>query len=122
MLNGSCHCQKVKFELLIKPSQLTECNCSICYRIGAIWAHADESEVKITCLDDDLLVYSWGDKSIKFFTCNTCGCTTHWKSVDAEQSTRMAVNTRMADRASSVDFKVRHFDGCGLTHKLQITP
>ena len=111
MLNGSCHCQKVKFELLIKPSQLTECNCSICYRIGAIWAHADESEILISCDENDFINYSWGDKSIKFFSCKTCGCTTHWKNVDLQESARMAVNTRMVDQASINDIKVRHFDG-----------
>ena len=111
VFKGSCHCEKVKFELLVTPNHLTECNCSICYRIGAIWAHAAESEILISCVENDLTNYSWGDKSIKFFTCKTCGCTTHWKSVDTEQSARMAVNARMVDRANTKGIKVRQFDG-----------
>ena len=111
MLNGSCHCGKIKFELIKTPEHLIECNCSICYRIGAIWAHADESEISIISDESDLINYSWGDKGIKFCSCKQCGCTTHWIPVDTEQSTRMAVNTRMVDRAETSDIQVRHFDG-----------
>ena len=111
MFKGSCHCQKVKFELNITPAHLTECNCSICYRIGAIWAHADESEINISCDESDLINYSWGDKLIIFCSCKYCGCTTHWKSMDSQESTRMAVNTRMVDSAVTKEIKVRHFDG-----------
>lgn len=111
MFKGSCHCEKVKFELLVRPVHLTECNCSICYRIGAIWAHADESEINILCDENDLINYSWGDEGIKFCSCKQCGCTTHWKPVDTEHSTRMAVNTRMVDSAEIKNIKVRHFDG-----------
>ena len=37
----------VAFELAKTPGWLTTCNCSICRRIGAMWAHADASEVKL---------------------------------------------------------------------------
>lgn len=111
MFKGSCHCKKIKFELNLAPAHLTECNCSICHRIGAIWAHADKSDIKIICDENDLINYLWGDKSIKFCSCKQCGCITHWKSVDAEQSTRMAVNTRMVGRSEIKNIKVRHFDG-----------
>ena len=111
MLNGSCHCGAVKFELLIQPTHLTECNCSICHRIGAIWAHADDTEINIICDETDLINYVWGDKSIKFCSCKTCGCTTHWKSLGAQQPTRLVVNMRMVDRAEILEIGIRHFDG-----------
>ena len=111
MLKGSCHCGKVNFDLLIKPTHFTECNCSICYRIGAIWAHADESEINIICNDEDLIDYIWGDKMLAFCSCKFCGCTTHWKDLGAQQSTRMAVNMRMVHKAELQNIPIRRFDG-----------
>ena len=47
MIRGSCHCDAVTFELLQRPKWLTDCNCSICRRIGALWAHADIEKNRI---------------------------------------------------------------------------
>ena len=111
MLKGSCHCGKVNFELLIQPLALTECNCSICHRIGAIWAYADYSEIKITCDEKDLINYVWGDKMMAFCTCKNCGCTTHWKNLDIDNYSRMAVNVRMIGSQDIEDIPIRQFDG-----------
>lgn len=110
MITGTCHCGNVKFELSVQPRHLTDCNCSICRKLATLWAHADKSDIKIICKDDALLEYSWGDKSIAFCTCAKCGCTTHWKSLDSD-STRMAVNVRMAEPDSLLGIQIRHFDG-----------
>lgn len=35
MIQGSCCCQAVKFELLAKPSLMGTCHCSRCRKVGA---------------------------------------------------------------------------------------
>lgn len=111
MKTGSCHCGAVSFQLNINPEWLTECNCSICRRIGGLWAHAETRDVRINCDENATISYVWGDKSIAFKSCSRCGCTTHWENLQAEQSARMAVNMRMADPAEIAGIPVRHFDG-----------
>ena len=57
------------------------------------------------------LGYSWGDKSLAFHTCRTCGCTTHWEPLDPSPQSRMAVNCRMSDPAAIAGLRIRNFDG-----------
>ena len=111
MISGSCHCGAVEFELDRTPEWLTDCNCSICRRIGALWAHADVSEIKLTRESGATSGYSWGDRTLAIHTCGTCGCTTHWESLQPDQSTRMAVNCRLSDPGDIAPLRIRHFDG-----------
>ena len=111
MIHGSCHCGAVTFELLAQPKWLTECNCSICRRIGALWAHADINKIKVSYTEAATIGYCQGDKTLVVRSCKTCGCTTHWENLKDPQDGHMAVNCRMADPKVIADLKVRHFDG-----------
>lgn len=44
MIEGSCHCGNVKFTVTERPKWLTSCNCSICRRHAALWAHLDPEQ------------------------------------------------------------------------------
>ena len=111
MINGACHCGAVAFELRTTPEWLTVCNCSICRRLGGLWAHADVRDITIVCDGDATSRYIWGDKTIAFHSCKTCGCTTHWENLRPEESTRMAVNLRLADPEEIAGIRVRRLDG-----------
>ncbi|MCG6964260.1 MAG: GFA family protein [Acidobacteria bacterium] len=111
MINGSCHCGAVTFSLDVEPAWLTECNCSICRRIGGLWAYGTAAEIHVTRPDDGTIAYVWGDKSLAFHACKVCGCTTHWESLDRSPNARMAVNLRMANPADIAHIPVRCFDG-----------
>lgn len=111
MISGTCHCGAVSFQLATTPQWLTRCNCSICRRLGALWAHAEISEITIVCEDEATLRYSWGDHSLAFHTCRTCGCTTHWENLEPDKTSHMAVNCLMADPDEIATFRIRHFDG-----------
>lgn len=111
MIRGSCHCGAVTFELAETPAWLTACNCSICRRIGSVWAHAEMGRIALTAAADATLAYAWGDKSLAFHTCRNCGCTTHWEPMEPAPQSQMAVNCRMADPADIAGIRIRHFDG-----------
>ena len=111
MINGSCHCGAVKFELAVTPEWLTVCNCSICRRLGALWAHAEATDIRIICEDGATTGYAQGDKTLAIHTCKTCGCTTHWEGLPPDTSSRMAVNCAMSDPDEIATLRVRHFDG-----------
>lgn len=111
MISGTCHCGAVTSTPADTPEWLTECNCSVCRKLGPLWAHAEASDVTLTRSEDATVGYAWGDRTLEFHTCRTCGCTTHWESLDPEVSTRMAVNCRLADPQTVARLRVRHIDG-----------
>ena len=55
--------------------------------------------------------YTWGDKSIEFYHCKSCGCLTHYESVDKSEGSRIAVNARMMGPEDIRDIRLRTFDG-----------
>ncbi|MCH8863405.1 MAG: GFA family protein [Proteobacteria bacterium] len=111
MIRGSCHCGSVTFELSEPPEWLTICNCSLCRRVGALWAHVDTACATVTHDEDATFTYVQGEKRVALHTCKTCGCTTHWTSLMAEAETRVGINCRLAEPDDIAALRVRHFDG-----------
>lgn len=111
MIKGSCHCGAITFSVPQEPEWLTECNCSICSRIGAKWAHFELDKVEISGPPDGTIAYIQGDRMLAMHTCRQCGCTPYWLGLNRDESKRMAVNFRMCDPAEIADIRVRHFDG-----------
>lgn len=111
MIRGACHCGAVRFELADEPQSLTRCNCSYCRRTGALWAYADKSRITLSFEPGATLRYIWGDRTLAFHSCGTCGCTTHWESLGPQKNSRMAVNCAMSDPEAIKNLRIRHFDG-----------
>src|SRR5262245_65259433 len=80
MLTISCHCGAIRLEFARRPRKLTQCNCSICRRYGAIWAYYRRKSVQVACRRSALAVYSWGHKGRQFYRCKNCGSVTHYRS------------------------------------------
>ena len=111
MLNGKCHCGAVEISYDGAPKALVRCNCSICRRLNALWGHGPEGTITVKGAKDATRPYTWGDKTLEFHSCTTCGCTTHWRSRGTENPRNMAMNMALADPADIADLRVRHFDG-----------
>ena len=47
MLEGSCHCGAVRLTLPSPPEVATDCNCSLCRRIGGPWVYYEFGTVRI---------------------------------------------------------------------------
>jgi len=110
MMEAACHCGAVRLSAP-EPTQVTECNCSICRRIGARWAYYSPSEVKMP-QPGTTQPYVWGDRMLAFHRCKSCGCVTHWQSLDGARD-RMAVNARNMDGLDWERMRIRQFDGAG---------
>lgn len=91
MLEGTCHCGAVRFTIPAAPETVTDCNCSICRRLGVLWAYYSPTQVTLTGETD---TYQWGDRALFFHRCKACGVTTHWSPTDPKLD-RMAVNARL---------------------------
>jgi len=111
MLTATCHCGAVRIEVPRKPRRLTNCNCSICRRYGALWAYYPGQEVRVVGAPGATTEYCWGDKSLKFVRCSTCGCITHWERVRPTQSSRVGVNARNFEPDSLGPVRIRRLEG-----------
>lgn len=113
MFTGQCHCGNVRFSAQHQPQSLTECNCSLCFRYGSIWAYFTVSEVAVAFRDQPTVAYRWGDRLIDFHHCPYCGCLTHYTGTQPEagDGDRVALNARMCDRSVTENIRIRHFDG-----------
>ena len=114
MYTASCHCGAVTLEMQRKPRKMTQCNCSLCKRYGALWAYFQRKTIRIQAQPNALDVYSWGDQRFEFFRCSICGCVTHYertrKRTDA--SDMGAINLRNIDDPDIVaNVPIRLLDG-----------
>ncbi len=107
-ITGSCHCGAVTIEIDRAPADVTSCNCTICHRLGVLWAYYRPAEVRI---HGSTSTYRRGDKTIDFHHCATCGCTTHWAPIEGRDLDRMGINARLLEPDVLGAARVRRLDG-----------
>jgi hypothetical protein len=110
MIEATCHCGAVRLQAASAPETVTDCNCSICRRLGALWAYYDRAQVAVTASQSDLGGYAWGERKLTFHHCRSCGCTTHWTPID-KAAPRMGINARLFEPQVLAAAKVRRLDG-----------
>jgi hypothetical protein len=106
---GSCHCGRVTFELDAEIRRVTECNCSICRRRGALWHGATEASLRILNGEPELTLYQFGTKTAKHYFCRHCGVTPFIRP--RLDPSRWAVNVRCLDGVDPKALPVAAFDG-----------
>jgi hypothetical protein len=111
MLTATCHCGAVRVEVPRRPRKLTNCNCSICRRYGTLWAYYKASDVRVIGAVGATSTYAWGDKSLRFVRCSTCGCITHWEPTHPKKDGKMGVNARNFEPGSLGSVRIRLLDG-----------
>ena len=74
LLQGSCHCGTVKFEVRTAVVPATRCNCSLCRRKGALMTPTFAAgELKILSGEDSLTLYRFNTRTAKHYFCKHCG-------------------------------------------------
>lgn len=111
MLCATCHCGVVRIEVPRRPRTLTNCNCSICRRIGALWAYYKVGTVRVTGHPEHTAQYIWGDKTLRVVRCRHCGCVTHWEPLAPKPGSMHGVNMRNFDPADVGPVRIRYLDG-----------
>lgn len=111
LLEGSCHCGAVRLVIARPPTHLIKCNCSICIRLGALWAHYTSAMVNVEGHPQNTSAYIWGQGTLKTIRCRTCGCATHWEALKPEAGAEVGVNMNNFDPQLTRNTPVRNFDG-----------
>ena len=112
MIEGRCHCGKVRIELDFAPKEVKQCNCSICRRTGTLWAYYSPKQVRIS-ETEPTDTYVWGDRDLTLHRCSGCGCVTHWRATDPACD-RMGINARLLAVDVLAAARVIPFDGASM--------
>lgn len=111
-LRGACHCGAVTITIASRPGEITLCNCSICRRLGALWAYYPAAQVSVSGHPESTESYIQGDRTLRTVRCRTCGCVTHWEPLAAMTPTaRLGVNVRNFDPEQIGRVRMRLLDG-----------
>jgi hypothetical protein len=113
-MTGSCHCGDAGWILTGDPGSITACNCTLCRRLGALWAY-DYEDGRITVRGPTQSYTRRGkaNPALEIHFCPTCACVTHWRGARLEDDgrRRIAVNVRLASPDVVAHLPIDHFDG-----------
>lgn len=109
-VQAACHCGAVTLALSASPTEVTQCNCSLCRRYGVLWAYYPAADVMISPNPPATDRYAWNGRHVDFHRCRTCGCLTHWTPRESGRQKR-GVNARLLPPEVLAAAKVRHLDG-----------
>ena len=93
--HGSCHCGAVTFEADLDLQQVSQCNCSICRKKGALHQRVTKEQFRLLGGQDDLQLYQFNKKIARHQFCRHCGI--HAFAVPRSYPDQVLVNIRCLD-------------------------
>ena len=108
---GSCHCGAVRFEIETDLTGVTECNCSICAKKGALHHRVPPERFKLLSGGESIGLYQFGTKTAKHWFCQYCGI--HPFSNPRSAPDLYSINVRCLDDLDlgEAGIEVKQFDG-----------
>jgi hypothetical protein len=110
---GSCHCGGIAFEVEGDLTEVADCNCSICSRMGSLLWFVPRNKLRLLTPESNLASYTFGTATIKHYFCPKCGI--HPFGEGAHEGHPMAaINARCLEGVDLSGLPVKHFDGKSL--------
>lgn len=108
---GQCHCARVRFQIQADINYVMECNCSICYKKGALYHRVSPDQFKLLSGEDALTLYQFNTKIAKHYFCRYCGIHTFHRPRSAPEL--YSINVRCLDNfdCKMPGIEQRTFDG-----------
>jgi hypothetical protein len=112
VLQGSCHCGAVRFEIETDFPELTTCDCSICKKKNALMVKVHESKFRLLAGQDALTEYQFHTKTARHYFCKVCGIYPfHRKRVTPDN---LGINVQCLEDANLEGVPVRRAVGAAM--------
>lgn len=112
--SGGCHCGDVRYETTVDLGSVMSCNCSICQKIGALWAFVKPDQFALRSGEDCLTDYQFSRKTIHHLFCKECGVESFVRGQMPDGSDVVGVNVRCLDGVDIATLDPKPFDGRSL--------
>ena len=109
--SGACHCGAVAFSVDLDLSGALKCNCSICSKLGAVWAFAPKSKFRLKTAEARLGDYQFGKKHLHHRFCPSCGIESYAEGVALDGTATVGINLRCLDGLDVDKLTPRAHDG-----------
>ncbi len=110
MVEGGCHCGTVRFAISIEPpSELLDCNCSICSKTGYLHLIVPHPDFDLRQGQKELTSYRFGSGTAEHLFCRVCGVKSFYQP--RSHPTCWSVNFRCLDPGHALEPTVRAFNG-----------
>uniref|UniRef100_UPI003F4F6432 GFA family protein n=1 Tax=Caballeronia sp. LjRoot34 TaxID=3342325 RepID=UPI003F4F6432 len=110
---GSCHCERVRFELEATLTELLVCDCSLCKKRNSQTVLVEQDALSITRGSDALTTYRWNTGVAKHHFCRSCGIYIYHET--RTQPGRCAVNVNCIDSPDVPALPTRKIFGSALS-------
>ncbi|MBI1424753.1 MAG: GFA family protein [Gammaproteobacteria bacterium] len=111
---GSCHCGQIAFEVEGELSQVADCNCSICSRLGSLHWFVPRDNLHLLTPESGMASYQFGPRTISHYFCPNCGIHPFGEGADPSGKRMAAVNARCLEDVDLSSLQVAHYDGRSL--------
>jgi len=108
VLEGGCHCGRVRFRVRVDALEALDCNCSICTKKGFLHLIVAKDAFELLRGGEDLSVYTFNTGVAKHTFCRVCGM--HPFYVPRSHPEGIDVNVRCLDEGPG-RFHVTPFEG-----------
>ena len=106
---GSCHCGRVRFEIITDLARASECNCSICTKKAYLHHMVAADDFRLLAGDDDLATYQFGTMTARHQFCRHCGVASFFRP--RANPAHYMVNVRCLDNVNLKSLRIEQFDG-----------
>jgi hypothetical protein len=109
ILEGGCHCGRVRFRVTGPLEGVTDCNCSICTKKGFLHFIVEKERFELVSGQDDLTTYRFNTGVAQHMFCKHCGM--HSFYVPRSDPDKIDVNVRCLDGVDVHTLDIKRFDG-----------
>ncbi len=110
ILNGGCHCGRVRFEVTAEPDiAADQCNCSICRMSGYLHLLIAKTDFKLLQGEDALENYRFNSGVAQHYFCRNCGIKSFY--VPRSHPDGVSINVNCLDQDDIASLAVTPFDG-----------
>jgi len=108
---GGCHCGRVRFEVTAPAAiEVTECNCSMCARLGGfLHLIVPRERFRLLAGEDVLTTYTFNTGAARHRFCSVCGIKSFY--VPRSHPDGISVSARCLDPGTVTAMRVVPFDG-----------